>query len=143
MKIILNVIFKIYILIPLLTVNSACQAQLIMQTVSDAKKLELNEKLFVEKPLITLLKAKIQRAIGVPGDVERPSFFIFYFVPNKEYNQYKSHNKIPLAIKVYIKGSFEWDTKDKAPNDYLSWTKVDEKKYGNLIVGAIRVYGEN
>ena len=49
-------------------------------------------------------------------------------------------DKFPLTIKVYLKGTFIWNI--KPGDDYLKWTKEDEKKYGNLIIEGIRVYND-
>ena len=152
--IIQTIVYKIYIMthlfkttfIFLLIANYSCYAQQMVKTTNDAKKLELNEKQFIGRPLKTLLKEinpKIERVIGSPGNIERPGYFIFYFIPNKDYNLYRKKNKIPLTVKVYIKEPFEWNRRNKPKNNWLDWTIEDEKKYGDLTIGAIRVYGEN
>ncbi|HEV8271234.1 MAG TPA: hypothetical protein VGQ04_07995 [Chitinophagaceae bacterium] len=136
---------KIFTLLFLLGVSS-CQAQKMVQKTSDAKKLEINKNQFVGKPLSVLLKEigpKIETALGSPGTNERAGFFSFYFAPKAEYDKYRSQEKFPLTIKVYIKDSFEWNRKDKTKDSWLNWTKEDEEKYGSLIIADIKVYNEN
>ncbi len=137
---------EVNLILQIIVPNSFCHGQQIVQNPSEAKKLELNKHQFIGKPLKTLLKEigpKIETSLGRPGSTERASFINFYFAPKKEYDKYRSQNKFPLTIKVYLKGTFEWDRSNRTKDNLLNWTKEDEEKYGNLIVEGVKVYNEN
>jgi len=137
---------QIIAVILLLVIATSSRAQKMVQKTSDARKLEINKNQFIGKPLSILLKEigpRIETALGSPGTNERPGFFNFYFATKAEYDKYRTQDKFPLTIKVYIKESFEWDKKGKTKEDWLNWTNEDEEKYGDLIVADIKVYNEN
>jgi len=117
-----------------------------MRTVSDAQKLKTNEQLFIGKPLKTLLKEIKPEIKMVFVESKRAdgalSYIVFRFVDRQTWQKEYGEGKTPLGIRVFIKEHFEWDKTDKSPAERLSWTKEDAKKYGDLTIVAIRVYGE-
>ena len=114
-----------------------------VQVPQDAAILEKNEKKFIGKSLNDLfkeIKPKIKLVLAHPGWEELPSCFIFFFFSKREFNQFKLLNKWPLSLNVYIQGTFEWERHNRTIDNFLGWTIEGEKKYGNLIIGAIRFY---
>jgi len=137
-------LFKILLTFFVFVTVISCKAQMV-QTVDDAKKLEINQDKFVGKPLSNLLrqiKPEIKRALILP-EVGANSYIVFNFLDNSEYNKYKANGKTPLTIRLYIKGPFKSYALDKPIENRYDWTKDDEQKYKDLIVTGIRVYGEN
>lgn len=129
----------------LLIIALSCKAQKLVEKIGDSKKLEINKDRFIGLPLKNLLKEigpKIELALGSPGSAERASFFNFYFASKKQYDKYRTQNKFPLTIRVYVKSTFRWDKKGKSIDDWLNWTKEDTEKYGDLIITDIKVYNE-
>lgn len=136
---------KIVIPIFFTAITVSCYSQQMVQSQQDAKKLEINKEQFIGKPLKDLLKEikpKIKTALGAPGSSELPSFFNFYFTAKKDYDKYRAKNKFPLTIKVYVKGTFEWDKRGKTKDNWLDWTKQDEERYGDLIIADVKVYNK-
>jgi hypothetical protein len=136
-------LFNIAIFTFSIIISTSCYAQQMVNKTSDTKKLEINKTEFVGKPLKELLKEigpKIETALGSPSSSEQPGFINFYFTQKKDYDKYRKQNKFPLTLKVYVKGDFDWNKKGKTNEDWLNWTKEDEKKYGELIVLDIKVY---
>jgi len=91
----MKILFKVFLSFFILTATISCKAQLV-QKIDDAKKLEINEKQFLNKPLKNLLeeiKPKIERVLVSPGGGETNSFFVFYFIDGKEYDNYKNEGK--------------------------------------------------
>ncbi len=138
-------LFKISVSI-IFTFNTSCYAQL-MQTLNDAQKLKENKGSFIGKPLVTLLK-EIKPEIKVAFvETDRAdgawSYIMFKFIDSTQFYKYKKGGKAPLGITVFLKEKFEIGKPDKPIAERLSWKKEDEKKYGNLTIADIRVYGEN
>lgn len=140
----MKILFKILLLSFMLITATSCKAQMV-QTVNDAKKLEINQDEFVGKPLSNLLrqiKPKIKRALILP-EVGANSYIVFNFLDNSGYNKYKANGKTPLTIRLYIQGPFKSYALDKPIENRYDWTKDDERKYKDLIITGIKVYGEN
>lgn len=148
MFIYMRMLFKILLLSFILITATSCKAQLV-QTVADAKKLEIGKDKFIGKPLKDLLKEikpPIKRAVLQPGGMEGVNnYVIFNFISDSDYNKYKSETgKIPVTIRINVKEyNFKWDPSNKPKNERFNWTKEDEEKYGNLTVTWIRVSGSN
>lgn len=138
---------RIFVLF-LIVISSSCYAQQIVRTTNDAKKLEFNKNLFIGKSLKILLNEinpKIEMVSANPSNSNqiKLGYFIFRFTNFKTYDSLRiKQKKYPLQIEVFVKEPFDWNTKTKALNKF-QWTKEDEKKYGNLTVLNIRVFGEN
>ena len=140
-------LFKTIAIIFLLTTNFCCHYQQIMRTVKDAQKLQTNKKSFIGKPLKNLLKEvgpEIKMVFVEPDRADGAlSYIMFKFVDREGQKIYNREHKIPLGITVFVKEKFEWDKSNKPLAEREKWTKEDEKKYGNLTVLDIRVYGED
>jgi len=139
-------VFKILVFIFLIAFNCSCRAQMV-QTIADAKKLEINEKQFTGKPLKTLLqeiKPEIKRVAVSPGGKEFSSFFVFYFQTKQDFIKSRDEGKQPTSIRVYVKDSIDYKDFDKSYNkDWWKWDANDVKKYGNFTVRAILVSGKD
>lgn len=140
---------KLYlILIILFIFNDACSGQQLVKSTKDASKILTNKSQFIDKPLIDFLKEikpKIQSvSASTSAYPNHPNigYFNFKFVSAKQNDSLKLKGKIPVTITVYVEGPFVWDADKKRSNNFI-WTKEDENKYGNLIVKAFRVYGED
>lgn len=68
--------------------------------------------------------------------------FIFNFVDTKQKDSLRSKNKIPVTIVVYVKENFDWDFHKRPKGKETVWTAEDAKKYGELTIVGIRIYGE-
>lgn len=139
-------LIKIFTVIFFIT-NNSCYGQQLMKTVNDAQKLKVNEQMFIEKPLKTLLKninPEIKMVTATPSNntKSRLGYFIFRFVDTKQYDSSRQKKKYPLQITVFVKEPFEWSIKDRQVIKKGLWAKEDIEKYGNLTVVGIRVFGE-
>ena len=135
--------YKIILAFPMLLAIS-CSAQ-IMGTLKEAKKLKENETKFIGKPLKKLLKdikPEIRMASAQSNRPDhQPSVMFFKFVDDKEY--YKNENKGSFTtIIVYIKENFDWDSLRNTKIQKYTWTKEDEKIFGNLTIIGIGVLGD-
>ena len=139
----MQITLKLSMVILFSTFNISCHGQEMVQKSGDAPDLEINKSKFVGKTLKMLLKQikpKIESAIAREGNSMQIGFFNFYFTPKKDYDKYRSQDKFPLTIKVYVKGSFVWDRRGSTEDTRLNWSLEDEKKYGDLIIVDIKVY---
>ena len=113
-----------------------------MRTVNDAKKLRINEKQFIGKPLKKVLKETKPEIKMVFVEPSRPhgaaSFFMFRFIDREEERQYNKEGRTPLSVMIFVKEKFEWDDMAR-----IQWTKADVKKYQNLTVAYIRINDKN
>lgn len=139
--------YKNILTILLLVITTSCYSQHLVKTVSDAPKIKANEKTFIGQPLKDLLKEikpQIKMAYGDPSTNinSQVGYFRFTFVDQKQKNNLKLKGKTPVTIIVYVKEYFDWDFKTRPKGNEYTWTKEDEKKYGNLTVVGFRVYGE-
>lgn len=131
----------------LLLLTTSCHAQM-MRTLNDAQKLKINEKEFIGQPLKTLLKEikpeiKMVSANPSTSNQVRLGYFIFRFVDAQTYDSSLAKQKYLLQITVFVKEPFVWNKNNKSLNERFKWTKNDEKKYGQLTIVGIRVFGEN
>lgn len=139
---------KNIIIISLLLATTSCYSQQMMTTVSDAQKIKVNEKLFIDKPLKSLLKEikpEIKMAYGDPSKniQSKIGYFRFTFVDSKQYDSLRIKGKTPVTMIVYVKEYFDWDFQRRSTGKQFNWTNRDEEKYGNLTIVGMRVYGEN
>ncbi|WP_156522641.1 hypothetical protein [Arachidicoccus ginsenosidimutans] len=130
-----------------ITVTTSCRAQL-MQNLNDAHKIADNKNQFIGKPLKYLLreiKPDIKMVIPGEGNNYKPSSFSFLFITKKQYEEYSTKKATPLTIKVMVKENFKWDWKERSAQEKKEflWTKADDKKYGDLTIVYINVYGSN
>lgn len=141
----MKILFKILLSFFLVVTAISCKAQLV-QTTNDVKKLIENKTVFIGKPLKVLLKEvkpEIKMAIGMPGGGTSPNYFRFLFVNYKSYLTYKNENKTPLTVKVFLKEPFSLKNETSSSDLKYHWTDADIKKYGDLTVVGIDIYGEN
>ncbi len=126
----MKILSKISLIFFLIITGISCKAQLV-QTVADAKKLEIGKDKFIGKPLKDLLKEikpPIKRAVLQPGGMEGVNnYVIFNFISDSDYNKYKSETgKIPVTIRINVKEyNFKWDPSNKPKNQRSNWTKED------------------
>ncbi len=137
-------LFKLLSIIFLIS-TASCHAQKMMQTLSDAKKLEINKDKFIGKPLKVLLDQigpKIKSAIGDPDDNSKTQTKIisFYFVDKKEFFSRDRKGEKPTSISVILEPAKE----KKLPlSGEKPWTEEQVKEYGNMIIIRLSVRGEN
>lgn len=137
--------FQIHTIFLFLFLSSGCQTQYIMRTLSDAQKIKTNEKKFVGKPLINLLKEikpKIEMVTANPSPNNRVrlGYFIFRFEDRNTYDSIRTQGKYPLGITVFVKEPFRWDIHERPKGDEFRWTKDDIKRLGNLTIVGITVF---
>ncbi|QDP86695.1 hypothetical protein FNJ88_12080 [Chryseobacterium sp. SNU WT5] len=122
-----------------------------MKSVSDAKKLEINKKNFVGKPLSYLLKninVEIKSIIPSPNknfnEINRISFL---FVSKSIYKKSTAKDIEEKPTRITVNFNQNGDLKgDKCTYDKpecTEWTKEDEKNLGKLIIYDIYVSGKN
>lgn len=128
----------------LLLFTTSCHAQQMVRTIPDAKKLEINEKKFIGKPLSKLIHQiapKIKSALGDPEmhSTYRVNHITFYFVTKEEYYAAQKKGKEPIGIQIYLTRP---DNKKYPPLcTTCPWTEKQTKIYGDMIVQRIRVLG--
>lgn len=138
-------ILKLAILIAIFSTTS-CHAQRMVQRTTDARKLEINKKEFIGRPLKVLLSQigpPIKSAIGNPSETNtnENTFIIFYFVDKKGFIQRDSKGDKPTRIDVILKKTPGKNYAPIIPSN--PWTDKQTKEYGDMIVLRIRVTGEN
>ncbi|MGN6352089.1 MAG: hypothetical protein ACTHLB_01800, partial [Parafilimonas sp.] len=87
MFIYMRMLFKILLLSFVLIAATSCKAQMI-QTVNDAKKLEIGKDKFIGKPLKELLaqiKPPVKRMAAIPGGTTSASHIFLYFLTDSSY----------------------------------------------------------
>lgn len=138
-------VLKLASLVLLLMLNISC-AQKMMQTLTEAKKLETNKERFICKPLKILLKQikpKIKMCFGNPENTffEVNNYISFFFVDKDEFM------KRPSATRINVFLAIDYGHPPNPPIKLLkrpdTWTKKLLKEYGDLIVSDIRVSGKN
>ncbi|MFT3918013.1 hypothetical protein [Cloacibacterium sp.] len=141
-------LIKTLTIISFLIFNISC-AQTIMRKVADAKKLEINKKEFIGKPLSYLLKTinpRIVSVIPTPNkNFAQINTISFLFVSFNDYRRNFNNNN--QNTKITIRFNQNWDLiGEKCKSDILKcteWTKEDEKNLGDLVVYDIYVTGKD
>jgi hypothetical protein len=126
-----------------LLLSYGCKAQQMVQTPNEAYKLKENEQQFLNKSLKNLLKEIKPEIKNVSGNIDTPSFFVYRFVDNEEFNKGIAIGKKPLILCVYVKEPLDWNFDKRPKGEEYQWTKEDVEKYGNLTVIRIKVIGKN
>jgi len=127
---------------------SSCFSQQLVKKQSDLRLLIDQQERFINKPLKELLKEikpPIKFAFGTDAkDHGMPANITFKFVTHQEYLILKEVNKFPLTLIIYVKEEkIDWyDLSKRTKETITSWTADDLRKYGDLTVIRIRVYGE-
>ena len=139
----MKILFKILLLVFILITATSCRAQLV-QTVMDAKKLEINKDKFIGKPLSSLLKQikpQIKSVLVIPGSSERLSTICFYFLPHSDIHKFKEETgKNPVEIWIRLKEyDFKWDPSTRPQDQRYDWTKEDEETFGKMTLVQIKV----
>ncbi|MDO5616608.1 MAG: hypothetical protein Q4G16_10480 [Cruoricaptor ignavus] len=141
---------KITTIILLLTFNIVC-AQTTMKSVNDAKKIELNKKEFIGKPLSYLLSkmsVEIKSVLPVPNkNKSEINRVIIRYISDYEYRKTSSKEIEDRPTQLTVVFNQNWGLsgeicKSIYPN-CINWTKEDEKNLGDLIVYDIYVLGKN
>jgi len=123
-------------------------AQELVKKQSDVRSLIDQQERFINKPLKELLKEikpPIKFALGKDAkDHGMPANITFKFVTHQEYLILKEVNKFPLTLIIYVKEEkIDWyDLSKRTKETSTSWTADDLRKYGDLTVIGIEVYGE-
>lgn len=138
-KLILLIILQVGIL-------TSCNAQKMMETLNDAKKLETNSKEFIGFPLSKLLKEIGPQIVMVYTDNGKGpgggNSIFFKFNSREQSQKAREKGKTTIGVKVYVKEDYVWDKSDLPIVDREKWTKEDAARLGSLTVMAISVYGE-
>ena len=131
-----------------LLVYTSCFSQQLVKKQSDLRLLIDQRERFINKPLKELLKEikpPIKFAFGTDAkDHGMPANITFKFVTHQEYLILKEVNKFPLTLIIYVKEKkIDWyDLSKRTKETSTSWTADDLRKYGDLTVIGIEVYGE-
>lgn len=125
---------------------ASCQAQRMVKSVADAKKLEVNKEQFIGKPLSTLLnqiEPRIKTALGNPENTRtgQVTTMLFYFVDKKEFLARDRKGEKPTSIGVMLRKP-STSIYPPASGDE-PWTDEKAKIYGNMIVLRLWVSGSN
>ena len=121
-----------------------------MKEISDAKKLEINNHKFVNRPLKDVLrqiKPDIKFVYGNPENewagANGGTSLTFYFIDKQEGKQRVSRNDIPTNITIRF-ALEPINNRKPLPNDGLNeWTQKETKEYGDMIIMRIEVSGKN
>ena len=133
-----------------LIANLSCAQTIMMKTTSDAKKIEINKKEFIGKPLNYFLKhinVEIKSIKPVPNkNLKEVNRISFLFVSKEQYkNDNRDISEKPTRITVIFNQN--WDLiGEKCTYKKIGcteWTKEDEKNLGDLIVYDIEVIGKD
>ena len=136
-------------IISILVFNISC-AQITMKSVAEAKKMEINKKEFIGKPLSFLLSkinVEIKSIKAFPNkNLNEVNRITYRFVTNDEYRKTASKeiDDKPTQLTVVFNQNWEFSGKICMTSDpkCIEWTKEDEKNMGNLIVYDIYVLGK-
>lgn len=143
-------LFKSLSLMSFLVFNLSC-AQTTMRKITDAKKIEINKKEFIGKPLSYLLSkmdVEIKSVLPVPNKNKKEiNRLIIRYVTYNDYRKTNSKdiNDRPTQLTVVFNQNWEmFGEKCMTSNPKCTeWTQVDEKNLGNLIVYDIYVLGKD
>ena len=139
----MKILFKTFLFLFVSLTAFSCKAQLV-QTVMDAKKLEINKDKFIGKPLSSLLKQikpQIKSVLVIPGSSEQLSTICFYFLPHSDIHKFKEETgKNPVEIWIRLKEyDFKWDPSTRPQDQRYDWTKEDEEEFGKMTVADVKV----
>ena len=133
-----------------LIANFSCAQTPMMKKTSDARKMELNKKEFIGKPLSYFFKhidLEIKSIIPAPNkNLKEVNRISFLFVSKEQYkNDNRDISEKPTRITIIFNQNWnllgERCTYNKL--ECTKWTKEDEKNLGNLIVYDIYVLGKD
>ena len=117
----------------------------IVKTPFDLQVICTQDHKFIGKPLkylVGAIKPKIEFVMAQGGGSEQSARMSFFFIPRERYERLRSRNVI--RITMFFRKKFEWPFEERmkrAAGPFV-WDENDLKRYGNMIVGAIRIYGE-
>ena len=133
----------------LLLFATSCFSKKMVKSIGDAKKLEINQRKFIGKPLILLLNEIRPNIRLVYGNPENNSYHagatavFLTFVTRKEFGKQYVNGKKPAVIRI----DFEVETKNNRKpfpkGGIANWTKKESEEYGDMIIRRIRVTGLN
>ena len=134
----------------LLLFATSCFSKKMVKSIGDAKKLEIDQRKFIGKPLILLLNEIRPNIRLVYGNPENNSYHVtgatavaFTFVTRKEFGKQYVNGKKPVVISI----DFEVETKNNRKpfpkGGIVNWTKKESEEYGDMIIRRIRVTGLN
>ena len=133
----------------LLLFTTSCFSKKIVQSIVDVKKLEIEQRKFIGKPLILLLKEFRPNIRLVYGNPENNSYHtgatavFLTFVTKEEFDKQYVNGKKPAVIRI----DFEVETKNNRKpfpkGGIVNWTKIESDEYGDMIIRRIRVTGLN
>ena len=136
-------------IISILVFNISC-AQITMKSVAEAKKMEINKKEFIGKPLSFLLSkinVEIKSIKAFPNkNLNEVNRITYRFVTNDEYRKTASKeiDDKPTQLTVVFNQNWEFSGERCMTSNpkCIEWTKEDEKNMGNLKVYDIYVLGK-
>lgn len=141
---------KYLIILTLLLVTNIACAQTHLNKISDAKKLEINKKMWIGKPLKSFLKSislDIKSVKPAPNkNLDEVNRISFLFVPYDQYRKDKRNiEDKPTTITVVFNQNWKLEGEKCTYNKpgCTDWTKKDEKNLENLIIYDIYVVGKN
>ncbi|MFT3918011.1 hypothetical protein [Cloacibacterium sp.] len=143
-------LIKTLTIISFLIFNISC-AQTIMRKVADARKIELNKKEFIGKPLSYLLSkmdVEVKSVLPVPNKNKNEiNRLCLRYVDDNIYNITNSKEMKDRPTQICITFNQNWDlaghTCKNTELNCNNWTKEDEKNLGDLIVYDIYVIGKD
>ncbi|MEC5394755.1 hypothetical protein [Bergeyella sp. RCAD1439] len=146
-------LLKTIVLLCLCLLNYACAQQLKIKEPSETRKLEINKKDFIGKPLSQLLatiKVPIKSIQAYPNKNKNEiNRLTLRYITYNEYNKIWSKNSIeegPTQLVIIFNQNWDFIGQRCYPNknpQCAEWLPEDEKNLGNLIIYDIAVLGKN
>ena len=142
--------FKFLLSFFLLLSTTSSLAQKMVQRIDDAKKLQLNQKQFIGKPLNALLSQIVleikyvygtpdNRSSGAVGGTYLKLFFVDRNEVIKEYN--KNEDPTGITVRFQLEPN---NNRKPIPVGGINITKGELlKEYGDMIVQSVYVSGQN
>ena len=134
----------------LLLFATSCFSKKMVKSIGDAKKLEIDQRKFIGKPLILLLNEIRPNIRLVYGNPENNSYHVtgatavaFTFVTKEEFDKQYVNGKKPVAIRIDFEVETTNNRKPFPKGGIANWTKKESEEYGDMIIRRIRVTGLN
>ncbi len=135
----------------LLVVFNISFAQTTMRSIADAKKMELNKKEFIGKPLSFLLskmKVEVKSVLPTPNKNKNEINRLYIrFINYDNFRKMESKELEDRPTQLIVVFNQNWDflgERCMTSNPFCTqWTKEDEKNLGDLIVYDVYVLGKD
>ena len=126
---------------------ASCHYKMV-RSISESKKLEINQKEFIGRPLKVLLKEirpQIKFAYGNPdnnsSNIVGGTFIKFFFVDRNERISKINRDEKPIGITVQFQLESHNSRKPISREGLTTWGKEQVKEYGDMIITRIFVSG--